>query len=98
MSDTLNKGGFMAKDELQLGSIKYEGIDPLTAGEIIHGEDIKSMAGQRREVVYEQSAQAQAQAYTIPAHKVPNSDRAEQDKIARGRVEKPSKVARSVVK
>lgn len=86
----------MAESEVGLGSVRHEGIDPLTAGKVIHGEDIKGMAGQRRKVFHEQPTQAQA--YTIPAHKIPNSDRAEQDRIARGRVEKPSKVAGSVVK
>jgi len=65
-----------------------EGIDPLTTGETTYGEDIKgaSTVGKMPvgRTVYEDKPGIPA----LVPHKTPNANRDEQDRVAKGRVEK----------
>lgn len=68
---------------------EIEGIDPLTTGKIMYPEPEKPLKLRTR--LIEQQAVGMPTIAAAPASKVPNHSRAEQDRVAEGRVEKPVK-------
>lgn len=68
-----------------LMSEEIEGIDPLTTGKIMYPEEVPSLRLRKR--LIEETPETATLAPIRQAHKIPNRSKAEQDEVAKDRVE-----------